>query len=309
MTSQAVLRAVTAGTWPASLELRLARRGESTRLSRCRHQGPLYVQRAFYPEGEDLAHLYLLHPPGGVVSGDALHIRVDCEPDSRALITTPGAGRIYRARETLPQQRQRVDLRLEPGASLEWFPLETIVYDGACVDMATDVQLATGSRFIGWEISCFGLPAAGELFTRGSFRQRYRVHRDGVPLFVDGLDVDEGSCESLLHGPAAMRGCAVSGFFLAGPFDRDNFDPDALDRRSPLHGRSIEPEFESQSPGMPDHAERAPTTAITLVGDMVVGRYLGPSAEGARRQFTRWWQQLRPALLNREACAPRIWLT
>ncbi len=288
MTASLARHAATAGTWPASLELRVNRRGAASRLARCRHSGPLYVQRAFYPEGDDLAHLYLLHPPGGIVSGDELCVSVTCDDGARTLLTTPGAARMYRARDTLPRQSQRVRLELREGASLEWFPLETIVFDGACVDMTTDINLAAGSRFIGWEVTCFGLPAAGVPFARGSFRQRYRLCRDGEPLFVDALDVDARHRAALLDGPAALRGQPVSGFFLAGPF------ADALPEE-------LREALRAACEGM--HA------ALTCTGPMVVGRYLGGSAEAARRQFTRWWQLLRPALLGREACAPRIWLT
>ncbi|MFV8816505.1 urease accessory protein UreD [Haliea sp. E17] len=293
MNSPAVFQAATAGTWPARLELQVGRRGDSSRLRRCHHRGPLYVQRAFYPEGEDLAHLYLLHPPGGVVSGDALQIRVECQQDARALVTTPGAGRIYRARDTLPLQQQKVELRLQPGASLEWFPLETIVYDGACVDMGTAVHLAKDSAFIGWELACFGLPASGAPFSRGSFRQCYRIFREGVPLFIDALDIDDSNRDALLSGPAAMRGSAVSGFFLAGPFAREQ-------------GRALIETIRGLQ--VPDAAP-ADSCAISQVGDLLVGRYLGGSAERARCQFARWWQVLRPALLSRQACPPRIWLT
>ncbi len=290
MNSPAVLPSLAAGTWPASLELRIGLRGESSRLQRCRHSGPLYVQRAFYPEGEDLAHLYLLHPPGGVVSGDALHISVNCRDGARALVTTPGAGRIYRARDTLPLQRQQVALSVGEGASLEWFPLETIVYDGACVDLSTEIQLAPESHFVGWEVTCFGLPASGAPFTSGSFRQRYRIHRDGVPVFVDGLQIDDESREALLQGSAALDGNVVMGTFVAGPFTGG---------REAVAGL-----LESLR-----EVKASPAVAISAVGEMLVGRYLGDSAEGARRQFSHWWQLLRPSLLNREACAPRIWLT
>ncbi len=294
----------TAGTWPAQLSLHIGRRGESSRLQRCHHSGPLYVQRAFYPEGEDLAHLYLLHPPGGVVSGDSLHIRVDCAEQARALVTTPGAGRIYRARDARPEQRQRAELRLADGASLEWFPLETIVYDGACVDMTTDVQLGRDSCFIGWELTCFGLPAARAPFTSGSFRQRYRIHRQGLPLFVDGLSIDASNRAALLQGTTAMRGHAVSGFFLAGPFAADVLD-DTLMEALRMSAGQCSPLATGARMSQPAEA----MLAVTRVGDMLLGRYLGPSAEGARRHFTRWWELLRPVLLKRAACAPRIWLT
>lgn len=54
--------------WNAELALGLTLTQLGTVLKSCRHQGPLYVQKPFYPEGRELAHLYLLHPPGGMVS-------------------------------------------------------------------------------------------------------------------------------------------------------------------------------------------------------------------------------------------------
>ena len=87
-----------AGRWQAELSLGLAKTARGTVLKTCSHRGPLYVQKAFYPEGRELAHLYLLHPPGGMVSGDDLQINVNMAEGAQALITTPGAGRVYRAR-------------------------------------------------------------------------------------------------------------------------------------------------------------------------------------------------------------------
>ena len=51
-----------------------ARQGR-TQLQRTERVGPLSVQRAFYPEANGTAHLYLLHPPAGIVSGDELYQR------------------------------------------------------------------------------------------------------------------------------------------------------------------------------------------------------------------------------------------
>ena len=207
-----------AQTWPASVELGLRSEAGRTRLARCSHNGPLYVQRPFYPEGREHPHLYLLHPPGGIVSGDCLDIEVDVAANSGALVTTPGATRVYRARDDNPLQRQRCRLRLGTDAILEWFPMETIVFDGAWVELETTVELTRNSCFVGWEVSCFGLPASRQPFRSGRFSQRYRVLQEGTPVFIENFSLDEDNRESMLHGPAGLRGEPVTGIFLAGPF-------------------------------------------------------------------------------------------
>ena len=61
--------------WKAQLELEFAKQGDKTLLVKRRQFGPLTVQRPFYPEG-DVCHVYLLHPPGGIVGGDHLHFSI-----------------------------------------------------------------------------------------------------------------------------------------------------------------------------------------------------------------------------------------
>ena len=49
--------------------------------------------------------------------------------------------------------------------------------------------------------------------------------------------------------------------------------------------------------------------SITSLRELLVCRYLGPRANSARRCFERAWSVLRPALLDAEAQAPRVWAT
>lgn len=289
MNMLAVTKPELGSSWSAKLALQLDRSGEATRLSRCRHNGPLYVQKPFYPEGRELAHVYLLHPPGGIVSGDSLEIAADVNAEAAALLTTPGAARIYRARESLPLQRQQVTFKVGPKASLEWFPLETIVFNGACVELSTTIDLDETSRFIGWELTCFGLPASNELFQHGRFRQHYLIRQQGRPVFVDRMVVDEDNREVLLHAKAGMQGQCVSGFFIVGPIADD--EAMLVQLRAELD------------------QQQQQVAAISKVGEFYIGRYLGASAEQGRNLFGRWWQLLRPALLGRKACPPRIWAT
>ena len=60
----------------------------------------------------------LVDPPGGVVvGGDGLHLDVRLDAGAHALITTPGATRLYRSEGALALQHSR--LKLAHGARLE----------------------------------------------------------------------------------------------------------------------------------------------------------------------------------------------
>src|SRR5262245_49071606 len=98
--------------WEARLALRFGLHDGRTVVRQRQHLGPLQVQRAFYPEGAELCHAYLLHPPGGLVAGDALDVTIAADAGARALVTTPAAGKVYRGDER-PAARLRQQLTIE----------------------------------------------------------------------------------------------------------------------------------------------------------------------------------------------------
>ena len=78
--------------WSANLGLEFQYKHNRTVLARNRHEGPLRVQRAFYPESLGQCHVYLLHPPGGIVAGDSLSIQAKVGSQAHGLLTAD-AGR------------------------------------------------------------------------------------------------------------------------------------------------------------------------------------------------------------------------
>lgn len=283
----------TGGSWNASLALRFAMRESEARrcaLLRARHHGPLYVQKPFYPEGEELAHVYLLHPPGGLVSGDCLELDLELGESCSVLCTTPGAGRLYRARSDARLQRQYNHLRVGRGARLEWLPQETLVHGGARGQLETRVELAAGACFMGWEIVALGLRASGIPFDSGEFRQRFILFREGVPVFVERMVVN-GEDKAFMSGAAALAGRATTGCFVAGPCAAGTALEEALQRLRELH------------------VDAPALSGVTLAGDFAVLRYLGDCSAEARRYFVQAWEILRPLLLGRPSCRPRIWST
>jgi urease accessory protein len=155
-------------SWRGRLELRYRRDAERC-FAHDRHEGPLRVLQALYPEGPGVCHHVLVHPPGGIVGGDELDIDVQLDAGTHALITTPGATRFYRSAGAVGAQRAR--LRVGDGARLEWLPLEAIAYRGCQARNEVRFDLAAGASMIGWDLLALGLPAAGEAFDHGRFEQ------------------------------------------------------------------------------------------------------------------------------------------
>src|SRR5258706_14017346 len=88
-TARSVQQIARAG-WLAHLQLEYARTGRGTHLSRKTHSGPLTVQKALYPEGPDVCHTLILHPPGGIAGNATLAADVNLNADAKGLITMPG---------------------------------------------------------------------------------------------------------------------------------------------------------------------------------------------------------------------------
>ncbi|MGH8584542.1 MAG: urease accessory protein UreD [Gammaproteobacteria bacterium] len=267
--------------WEARIELGFERRHGRTVMAR-RHYGPLAVQKPFYPEGE-VCHTYLLHPPGGIVGGDRLTIEATVGGGSRALLTTPAAAKIYRsARDPSVQQYH---LRIAAGGALEWLPQETILFAHCRTLTATRVEVERGAAFIGWEILCVGRPASDERFDAGSCRQRIEVWREGTPLLIERAHLEGGS--SLLSACWGLMGRTVLGTLVAVPAN-----PTLLEAVRAAVLPAPEDLF-----------------SATLLGEVLLCRCLAEHGETARRCFTSVWSAVRPHLLGRPACYPRIWST
>lgn len=267
--------------WLGRLELELAMRAGRTVLARKRQVGPLTVQRPFYPEG-GVCHLYLLHPPGGVVGGDLLEIDLEVAAGAHALVTTPGAAKLYRSAGATAILQQR--LKVAAGGVLEWFPQESILFPGARARTETSIELSGNARFIGWETYSLGRPVIGERFDAGVADLLFSLYRDGRPMLRDRLRVSEGRG---LDGPSVLRGFPVAATIVAtGVEPRDL----AVVRESLPEGI-----------GFP--------MGLTLIDDLLVARCLAPAVEPVNRIFRSLWGILRPRLSGRDACPPRIWAT
>ncbi len=275
-------------SWEGRIELNYARDRGRSYLAHCRHHGPLRVQRPFHPEGPEVCHTYLLHPPGGVVCSDRLQIHVRAAAGSHVLLTTPGAGKFYRSTGR-HQARIIQHLTVERGATVEWLPQENIFYDGARCEVLTHVDLSRGGRFLGWEIDCLGRPASDERFTSGSVRLRFELWHGDEPLWLERNCFTGGA--AILDAAWGLQGLPVTATLVCAPAPPEL----APELTGALRGR-IEPRNRT-------------SFAVTVLEEVLICRVLCRQSHEARRLLEEAWRVLRPALCGRDAVPPRIWNT
>ena len=225
-----------------------------------------------------------MHPPGGIAGGDSLSIAAKLGPGSAALLTTPGAGKWYRTHAS--PARQLLEFKVAAGASLEWLPQETILFDGASAHMHTKVDLEPGGVYIGWEILCFGRAASGQKFSSGMLVQQTEILADGKLLWSERARV-EGN-DPLFASPIGLAGRSVCATLLAA-------------------GRELSGETLAQCRDL--HAGEGALAGITRLPHVMIARWLGNSGEDARRYFVGLWRVLRPVMKQSVAIEPRIWST
>jgi urease accessory protein len=270
--------------WRAQLDLEFSKSNNRTILSHRKHFGPLQVQKPFYPEINGTCHVYILHPPGGVVGGDHLNISIDVNSNAHALITTPSAGKFYRSAGPMALQKQTI--KVASKAILEWFPSENILFSGSKAQIQTKVELAHDSHFVGWEISCLGRPASEEIFSTGELDQRFEVWRDGKPLRIEHLKLKGGE-------PALNAKWGLVGFPVIGSMVCVTDKTKLINSLRAITNFPIEEEFFS----------------VTQMDGIILCYFLGNSFERARNCFISAWKILRQEVIGFEAVEPRIWKT
>ena len=296
--------------WQARLQLRFEADAGRTRLAHRRHSGPLLVQRVFYPEpaatatASQPAHGYLLHPPGGVVSGDQLQLEVEVCRGAHALLTTPAAGKFYRraglndragmCTSAVSVARVTQELCVNGGV-LEWLPQENIFYPDSAVQLSTRVRLGDDARFIGWEIGCLGLPASSATLGDGTVRQAFELWHGDSPMLLERFNIDR----NCLDARWGLAGHAALGTWLAYPAGAGEL---ALARAV------LAPAVLARAAlGAVNCADTM--LACTLVDGVLICRGTALRADRLKQAFIDLWRALRQALLGRAAIAPRIWAT
>ena len=243
-------------TWHAKLALNYTRQADKTSVH-FTHDGPLRILKSLYPEG---AH---------------------------ALITTPGATRFYKSNGH--RALQRTKLHLEPGARLEWLPLEAIAYNACDAINHLEFELEEGAQLLTWDVTALGLPLAAQPYEAGMFEQ----HIEWPGRFLE-RGVISAHDDLLLSGDLGLAGhrCLASLIFASGsPITRQQ-------REALLEGTHAL--LESAPGGM--------LSGVTSPNEnMLILRGVSPVVEPVMMLWKTVWAFWRKELWKLQGSTPRIW--
>jgi urease accessory protein len=185
-----------------SLRVAMRSRDGMTVLSDLRQEGCL---KARFPRPVDWTELVTLNTSGGIAGGDVLRGEMVFAENARATIASQAAERYYRALPGDPPASVRTTITVGAGASVEWLPQETILFDRCAIDRVLDVDVAGEGRFTGVESLVFGRAEMGETVRTGRIADTIRVRRDGDLILHDAIRL-AGPVASVLARPAVANG-------------------------------------------------------------------------------------------------------
>jgi urease accessory protein len=187
---------------------------EETRIEALYQAGAVKVRFPRARAGAPLEAV-LLNTAGGVTGGDRLDYAVSVGDKGQVVITSQAAERIYRRSAGVASIT--TDLTVGEGATLEWLPQETIVFDRSGLSRRLTADVAMTGSLLAVEAIVLGRAAMGETVRSVTLHDSWRIRRAGRLVFADGLKM-EGDSTAVLSGGATGRGAAaLATLVLAAP--------------------------------------------------------------------------------------------
>ena len=158
----------------------------------------------------------LVNTAGGITGGDDYRLHAIAKTGAALTITTQAAERAYRAQ---PGETGRVvtTLTVEAGARLNWLPQELILFDRCALDRRLTIDLEDAAQLLLVEPVVFGRAAMDETLCDIQFRDRIKIMRDDLPIYVDGMSLSGDATQHLARSAIANGAKAMASVVLVRP--------------------------------------------------------------------------------------------
>ncbi|MET7998353.1 urease accessory protein UreD [Amycolatopsis sp. NPDC005232] len=251
-------------------------------------RAPLHIYRPIHldPALPDMAFVYLQQQGDGLVQGDRYRVDVDCAAESAVHLTTQAPTKVFAAVDNYATQL--VNLRVGPGAVLEYLPDAVVPFRSSRLFQRTCVTVADDATVILGEVLLPGRVARGEAHVYDLFWSEMEIRDSaGTPLTADTLRLRPDTLDP--RSPGVLGGFDVLASFYvvcARPRSSDLVDllRSALaEAPEVLWGVSELPRGRGASVRILGHASASVQAAVHNVWERVRLTVLGAPAPDLRK--------------------------
>ncbi len=140
--------------------------------------------------------LPILHTAGGLVGGDLLEFDANIGINSKVLLTTSSAQKVYGSigRSKINPKGtfslQKTNINILDNSHLEYLPQETIVFANGLYSQEFKIKISDNSSFLFSDLIRLGRSSSGESIENGVFRSKLEIMRN-CNLYDDWEFIDQ----------------------------------------------------------------------------------------------------------------------
>ena len=161
-----------------SLDISFSKKG----ISRMYYKNPL---RSFSNDDgiENIPTAVIVNTSGGIVSGDKHKVCINIDKNSKALIFSQAAEKIYKSLNNDYAEINN-DIFVGENSWIEWLPQETIVFENSRLKRNLNIYLSKNSESLAGEIVVLGRLAKGEFVNNVYLKDAISIYKNGKIQWV-----------------------------------------------------------------------------------------------------------------------------
>ncbi|MGL5574345.1 MAG: urease accessory protein UreD [Sarcina sp.] len=175
--------------YTANSELVIAKKGQKYYAQKSYFTGIAKLARALYLDTDGVPCFYLMQLGGGYVENEKFRTFIHMKEDTRAIVTTQAATKIYKCMNNLPSY-QKNEFILEENASLKYISDSVILYKDAMFRQESEVRMRDTSSLIYTDGITSGWSPDGEKFKYSSVQMKLKIYVNDKPVMLDNLKLD-----------------------------------------------------------------------------------------------------------------------
>jgi len=158
-------------------------RNDNKTIFKSKFTSPFKLVKSTY-DNDGRCILPILHTAGGLVGGDLLEFEANVGSNSKVLLTTSSAQKVYgsigrsRINPKGIYSCQKINISILDNSHLEYLPQETIIFANGLYSQECKVKISDNSSFLFTDLIRLGRSSLGESIENGVFRSKLEIIRD-----------------------------------------------------------------------------------------------------------------------------------